>query len=114
MNILVNKDKFKASTNTVHKTLEGLGGIAEAKRHTTELKKAERCSYSGLGNVIVVDRDLVISSDKVDFGKDGVASKVRGKVLNMRQRIAVRGGGVVETSVVSTRAPLTIWLHDHV
>lgn len=92
--------------------MKELFGLLETDRHTTELEKVEGCNDSDLSNVIFVDWDLVISTHKINF-EDGFASKIRCKVLDVREQIPFRGGGVVESSVVSTWAPLTVFLHDH-
>ena len=112
--ILINKDEVKAPTNAVHKPLEDLCGISESEWHATEFEEAKGCNDGGLSNIIVVDLNLVIGTHKINFGEDGFASKMRCKVLDVRERIAVRSRSVVKSAVVSTWAPLTVLLHYHV
>ena len=59
--------------NLVHKLLEGLGCIPQAKGHLLEFKKSKGCGDAGLRNVLRGDRDLMVGSNQINFRKDGVA-----------------------------------------
>ena len=72
--ILENKNKFEAATNTVHEPLDA-----------TKFKGTERCYDRSLGDVILVNRYLVVGTHKVNLGENRSAGKVRCKVLDVRE-----------------------------
>ena len=49
--VKVNKNERKGVKKGIHEVLKGLGGVAEAKRHEKEFKKAERGNDGGFGDV---------------------------------------------------------------
>ena len=59
--IQVNKEEGKTLEKVVHKTLEGLGGVAEAKWHGEEFVEAKRGDDSSLRDIRRMNRDLVIA-----------------------------------------------------
>ena len=91
-----------------------MGGIAEAKRHKKDLKKAKRGDDGGFGDVGRVHGDLVVALSEVDFGKNGGAVELCGKVVEVGQGVFVRGGDVVQEAVVAAGAGAAIRLGNHV
>ena len=67
--------EWKATKNLVHEALEGLGGIPQTKRHTGELKQAERCVHGSLGYVCRLHGDLVLCPHKVNLAEDSSTSQ---------------------------------------
>jgi hypothetical protein len=61
-------------------------------------------------DVVGVDRDLLVSSEEVNFGKVGAAGKAVGVVLYMWDQIPVRDGVSVQSSVISTGPPTAVLL----
>ena len=71
--VQVGVDKGETTEDLVHKSLEGLGCIPQAKGHLQELKKSKGGGDGGLRNVLRCDRDLVVGSNQINLGKDGAA-----------------------------------------
>ena len=70
---VVNVDKnviLESSAHLIHQSLECLGRILEAKRHSKKLKKAKRRDHCSLWYVSRSYWDLIVSPYEVDFGKD--------------------------------------------
>ena len=63
--------RWDTTEDLVHKSLERLCGIPEAKRHTHKLEKSEWGGYSGLRDVCGCHWDLVVGSDQVQLGENG-------------------------------------------
>ena len=51
---------------------------------------------------------------EIQLGEDGAAVQVGGEVLDVGQRVAVVGGGQVQTAVVAARPPGAVRLGHHV
>ena len=85
--IYVAVDEIKIACDTIDKPLEGLCGVAEAKRHTAKLVQAKRSGYGRLGHVIRVNRDLVVGTDEVYLREDLLTNQVTRKILQMRNRV---------------------------
>ena len=64
--ININVNEIETTSYFVHKTLEGLGCIAETKGHFGEFKETKWGCNGGFANVVFSHRDLVVSSDEVD------------------------------------------------
>ena len=96
----------------VHETLESLGSVLQAKGHVRKFEKAERCGDNCLLDVIRVDRNLMVSPHKVNFGKDGAAEKAVGVILYVWDLVPVRYSAGVECLVVSTRPPTAVLGHE--
>jgi len=88
----INKEEGKVLEDVVHEALEGLCRIAEAKGHGEVFVKSEGSNDGGFRNVRGVDGNLVVAFDEVQLGEDGGPVEARGKVLEVRERIAVRSG----------------------
>jgi hypothetical protein len=78
------------------------------------LEKAEGCDYCCFLNVVGVDRYLVVSYDEVNFGKGGAAGKAAGVVLYVWDRIPVRVGASVQSSIISAMPPNAVLLGHEV
>jgi hypothetical protein len=63
-------------------------------------------------DVVGVDRNLVISSDEVNFGKGGAAGKAVRVVLYVWDRIPVWDGASVQSSIISAGPPTVVLLGD--
>jgi hypothetical protein len=60
-----------------------------------------------------VDRNFVVSSHQVDFGKDGTAEKLVGVVVDVTDGVAVGNGPGVQRFVVAAGTPSVVFLgHD--
>jgi hypothetical protein len=55
-----------------------------------------------------MDRDFVIGSHQVDFGKDGATEKLVGVVVNMADGVAVGNGPGVQHSVAAAGTPTVV------
>jgi hypothetical protein len=62
-------------------------------------------------DVVGVDRNLVVSSDEINFGKGGAAGNAMGVILNVWDRIPVRDGASVQSSIISAGPPTVVLGH---
>jgi hypothetical protein len=60
------------------------------------------------------DRDLVITLDKIDFLKNIATMQAVGKILHVWQRVLVRGCHQIETAIIATRPPRSVFFGNHV
>jgi hypothetical protein len=77
------------------------------------MRKFENTERGGDGcllDVVGVDEDLVIAPYKIKFGEGGAAGKVVRVVLYVWDRVPVRDGESVESSVISARSPIAVLL----
>ena len=68
--IHVKKDKGELPADLIYKTLEGLCSIPESVRHHEIFIKTKWCYNGSLWDVLLVHRNLIKSSDKVNLGED--------------------------------------------
>ena len=106
--IQVNKEEGKTVEKVVHKALEGLGGVAEAKWHGEEFVEAKRGDDSSLRDIRRMNRDLVIAFHQIQLGEDSGTMEAGREVLEIGKGIAVGNGGKVKAAVITTRPPGTI------
>jgi len=112
--IQVYENERKGVEKGVHEALKGLGSIAEAERHEKEFKKAERGNDGGFADVGRVHGDLVVALLEVDFGENGGAMELRGKVVEVGQGVFVWGGVVVEEAIIAAGSGGAVRLGNHV
>ena len=79
--IYIGETEIQVFQDHVHGTVEGLGGVSQAKGHVRKFQRAETCGDSCLLDVIRVDRNFIVSPHEVDFGKGGAARKAVGIIL---------------------------------
>jgi hypothetical protein len=90
-----------------------LGGVPQAEVHEEKLEQAEWSGHCGLLYVVGMDRNLVVGSHQVDFGKDGTAEKLVGVVVDVTDGVAVENGAGVQRSAVAVGTPSVVLLgHD--
>ena len=77
-------------------------------------KKAEGGDYSGFRFILLSDRYLMVAFDQVQLAEDGGAMEVVGQVQHVGQGVPVRGGELVQVSVVAAWAPAPTWFLYHV
>ena len=65
--IQIYEDELQIGAHRIHEALERLGRILESHWHSQKLEKAKRRDDSCLGDVIGVDRDLVVPFHKIHF-----------------------------------------------
>ena len=76
--------------------MESLSSVLEAKRHTEEFEKPKRGNDRRLGDVLGVNRYLVVPPDQVDFAKDSFAGEVGREVVDPWYRVLVVFGNAIE------------------
>ena len=74
--VQIHENATKASANHVHQSLKSLCGVLETKRHSQEFIQAERSDDDRFGDVIMVDRDLVITPNQINFRVDARARQL--------------------------------------
>ena len=112
--IQVDKNKGEMAEVVVYEALEGLGGIAEAKRHGGILVEAEGSDNGSFGNVGSGDGNLVIFFDKVKLVEDSGTPEVVGEVLNVKEGVPVGSGDSVEAAIGAAGMPAATRLGHHV
>ena len=74
----------KASANYVHQSLKSLCGVLETKWHSQEFIQAKWSDDGHFGNVIIVDRDLMITPNQINFRVDAHAHQLSQEILDVR------------------------------
>ena len=110
----VDKNRIQPGAHSVHKSLERLCCIFQAKWHSQKFPKAERGNYRGFGHVLWRDGNLMISSYEIDLGENLLSGQNSRKILNMRDRVTVRYSGVIEPAEIAAGALFAIALVDQV
>jgi len=90
--IQVGEDEGETSRDLVYQALERLASVPQTKRHVEEFVQAEWGGERCFRDVCLVDWNLVISTDKIDRGKDCAPCQVPRKVLEWPYGIPVRNG----------------------
>ena len=109
----VYKDARDDAENSVHKALEGLSRVLEAKRHPEELPETKWCYNGSLLDVVGCHGDLVVAAGQVNLRENGLPRQVAVEVADVRDRVAVVDGSRVEPSKVTAGAPAPVGFgHD--
>lgn len=109
----VDEDKRESVADSIHEALESLASVLESKGHAEKLEEAKRRDDCSLGYVVRSHGDLVVAPNQVNLGEDSLACQVLGKVLDVRERVPVWDGCVVNPSVIAAGAEFAIVLDDH-
>ena len=64
----------------------------QTEGHKWEFEEAKWSGDGGLLYVFRVDRNLIVGSNQINFGKDGTAEKLVGVVVDMADRVTIRDG----------------------
>ena len=103
--VKVDEHEIKVLEDRIHKPLERLCCVFEAKRHAEELEKTKRRDNRCLGNVLGPDWDLMVTSYEIHFTEHGLTRKVGREIVDPRNRVSVVFGRAIEASEISTRSP---------
>ena len=68
--VQIHENAIKVLANHVHQSLKSLCSILEAKWHSQEFIQAKQSDDSHFGDVIMVDRDLMITPNQINFRVD--------------------------------------------
>ena len=63
--------KSRPTENVINEMWKSLSCITKTKRHAQKLKQAKGSANGGLRNIIWVNRNLMICTDKVNLGENG-------------------------------------------
>ena len=74
--IQIHENATKALANHVHQSLKSLCGVLETKQHLQEFIQAEQSDDGRFGNVVIVDRDLIITLNQINFRVDACARQL--------------------------------------
>jgi hypothetical protein len=85
----------KGTKDMIHETLEGGGGITQAKVHDQKLIVALMSSKGRLGNVCLFHTYLVIVREKIKFSKELGTTQFIQEVINDRNGKFVFNGQFV-------------------
>ena len=103
--VKVDEHEIKVLEDRIHKPLERLCCVFEAKRHAEELEKTKRRDNRCLGNVLGPDWDLMVTSYEIHFAEHGLTRKVGREVVDPRDWVPVILSRAVEAPEISTRSP---------
>ncbi len=107
--------EMQTSQDVVHESLKGLGRISKAEGYSCEFEQAERGGNCCLRDVVWLHRNLMVRSDKVELGENGCSVQCCCKILDMRDGISIRNGGIVQRKIIPARSPVSWGLfRDHV
>ena len=85
------KDSWNAMANLIHEALEYLGSFVKSVRHSLVFEKSKWCdNNSYFKSIIKVHWYLIKGPYKVDLGRDSSTTQQCPKVLDMRNRAAIR------------------------
>ena len=68
--VQVDEAAVEAPEHAVHQSLEGLGSVLEAERHSHKLPQTKRRDDGGLGDAGHGHGYVVVAAVEVDFGED--------------------------------------------
>jgi hypothetical protein len=103
----------KRIEDMIHESLEGGGGITQAKGLDQKLIMAIMSSKGGIKNVFPFHTDLVVARMKIKFRKELGTTQFIQEVINDRNGKFVFNGEFVERAEVRTHAPRTLFIQDH-
>jgi hypothetical protein len=102
--VQVGDTEVESPQNVTQEALESLGGIAQTEGHEGKL------GNSGLLYVVGMDKDLIVGSHQVDFGRDGATEKLMGVAVDVMDRVTVRNGPGTRRSVVAAGTSIVVLL----
>ena len=85
----VDEGEIQTVTDSVHQVLESLDSILQTERHPEKLIQPERSDDGSFGDILSGHRDLVVASNKVDFGEHLHTGKVSREILYVRYWVAL-------------------------
>ena len=91
-----------------------MGSILRTERHPEKLIQPKRSDGGSFGDILSGHRDLVIASNKVDFGEHLHTGKVSREILDVGYWVPVRHCSIVEAPVIPTRTPTSRSFRYHV
>ncbi len=94
---------------TIHHSFKSLCSVGQPKWREQVHKQAKCHNYCRFWDGLGHNRDLVITLDKIEFWKNGATMQAVGNVLHVWQRILVRGCHQIETAVIPTRPPQSVF-----
>ena len=94
--VQVHEQEVQILEDGIHQTLKSLGGVLEPERHTEELKEPEQGDHCRLGDVVGVDRNLMITTDEVHFTENVLPA--RSAVKSWMRGIGYRSSSVIQLS----------------
>ena len=106
----VHEHEGNVAQDGVHEALKCLGRVLQAKGHPQELKQAEWRDDRRLWDVLLAHRDLVVAAHQIDLAEDSTATEVGREVLDVRHRVLIRCGDVVESAEITTGPESAVWL----
>ena len=74
--IQIHENAMKASANHVHQSLKSLRGVLETKWHLQEFIQVKQSDDGHFGDVILVDRNLMITPNQINFRVDACACQL--------------------------------------
>jgi hypothetical protein len=110
--VYIGETEIQFFEDLIHETLEGLGGVSQAKGLKRDFEKAKRRNNGCLLDVVRMDGNLVVSPHEVDFGKGGAARKAVRVVLYVCDWVPVRNGANIQGSVISAGPTTAVLGHE--
>ena len=110
--VQIHENATKASANHVHQLLKSLCSVLETKWHLQEFIQAEWSDDSHFGDVMV-DRDLMITPNQVNFRVDAHACQLSQEILDVSDWIAIWSSYIIESAIVPAWVPTGIGFGYH-
>ena len=85
-------------------------GIGETERHDCIFIKTVSSSERGLGNIFLLDLELVISGPQINLGEYFFPTELVEQIINPRKQIFVLDSDIIQLTVIHTHAETTIFL----
>ena len=96
----------------MREALEGGGGVGEAEGHDCVLEVPIASTEGGLGDVLGVNANLVVTMAQVNLGENCGAVEAVEEFVHSREGVPILNGDVVKATVVDAKAEGPIPLAD--
>jgi hypothetical protein len=96
--------------DVVHQSLKCLRGVGQSERHDKEFELTMMSAKGGLGDIDVVDPDLMIATVQVELGEEPHVTQLVQQLVDDRDRVHVMHHLGVEGVVIDAKAPRAVVL----
>ena len=110
----VDEAEGQITQNLIHKALERVTSIPEAKRHVKKFEHPKGGDDGSLLDILRRNMHLIATFLKVQFGKHCRTVDPRGEIRNIGERIVIRNSNSIQSLIIATRSPTAIFLLNYV
>ena len=94
----------------IHHVYEEGGGVGEAEGHDCIFIETVVSGECGLGNILLFNFELIISSPQIDLGEHLGSTELIKQIINSWQRVFVFDCDIIQLPVVHTHTKAAIFL----